>query len=624
MLMSARPVTVQQVTPQFRARLDLIQVDVSVIDKDHQPVRGLTADDFTVLESGTKQTIEAFVPIDLPEEPPRAPGWMRDVAPDVIANTGVDEDRLIVIVLDDYSEDVAHDSWAQRSVKQIGHGIVDRLGPRDLAAVVHTVASRSNQEFTHDHERLSAAIDRFNPSAVLPEFAALSVLERVCEVLGSVPQRRKVMVWVSSGATPPGSNIGSLISLAQRFNVNVYPIDPTGIRVGTTAQPSANNPLSATQAGSASDPIRVPTLADDVARTNNIDRLNNLRSNMFFLANMTGGHFFQLNEFTKSLNQVFRETGSFYLLGYVSSGTQLDDKYRPLEVRVNRKGATVHARTGTMPDLPPAKRQAPVALPAPTLEALAGLVPTRGVPLSITAVPFAVDASVKGAKAAVAITLGLPAPTEGTDDLDVLIKAFTFDGTLRETRTFKARVDSRAAAVGPNRQVQIVDRIELDPGRYQLRASATSAIRNASGSVYSDLDVPDFSVPLSMSGVALSDPGNTAVVSQAAEGRLPQTVSMTTRAFKGQAQGSVEIYQGAAARQLLPVAVAVSIRDDREAVVSKQVETIDPMKFEVSRRVNYRFDVPVTKLEPGEYLLTIDVKAGQASTKRDVRFSVTR
>ena len=38
--------------PTFRTGVDAVQLDVSVLDKDRRPVRGLTAADFTVLEDG--------------------------------------------------------------------------------------------------------------------------------------------------------------------------------------------------------------------------------------------------------------------------------------------------------------------------------------------------------------------------------------------------------------------------------------------------------------------------------------------------------------------------------------------------------------------------------------------
>ena len=87
---------------------------------------------------------------------------MRDVAPDVTSNTGVEDERLVVIVMDDFSDDVSNELFAVRSSKEIGRGVVERLGPHDLAAVVFTVGSEHNQEFTHDRQRLLAAVDEFN------------------------------------------------------------------------------------------------------------------------------------------------------------------------------------------------------------------------------------------------------------------------------------------------------------------------------------------------------------------------------------------------------------------------------------------------------------------------------
>ena len=47
-----------QQPPVFRAAADIVQIDVSVLDRDRQPVHGLTAADFTVLDGGIEQPVE--------------------------------------------------------------------------------------------------------------------------------------------------------------------------------------------------------------------------------------------------------------------------------------------------------------------------------------------------------------------------------------------------------------------------------------------------------------------------------------------------------------------------------------------------------------------------------------
>jgi hypothetical protein len=37
---------------------------------------------------------------------------------------------------------------------------------------------------------------------------------------------------------------------------------------------------------------------------------------------------------------------------------------------------------------------------------------------------------------------------------------------------------------------------------------------------------------------------------------------------------------------------------------------------------DYRFDVPVSGLEPGEYLLSVDVAAGDRNAQRAIRFTM--
>jgi VWFA-related protein len=146
--------------PTFRTGVDIVQVDVSVLDKDRQPVRGLTQSDFTVLEDGKPRPIVAFVPVELAEASQGQPSalWMRDVAPDVTTNRARPEGRLVVIMFD----------WSirfedQLLAKKIARAAVDQLGPDDLAAVLFTSPFGNGgvpQNFTADRTRLLAAINQ--------------------------------------------------------------------------------------------------------------------------------------------------------------------------------------------------------------------------------------------------------------------------------------------------------------------------------------------------------------------------------------------------------------------------------------------------------------------------------
>lgn len=65
----------QSPTPQttFRGGVDLVQLDVSVLDRDRRPVQGLTPGDFIVRIDGRQLPVVAFKAVDLPPMPaPRA------------------------------------------------------------------------------------------------------------------------------------------------------------------------------------------------------------------------------------------------------------------------------------------------------------------------------------------------------------------------------------------------------------------------------------------------------------------------------------------------------------------------------------------------------------------------
>src|SRR6187551_447040 len=92
--------TLAQQRPVFRSGVDLVHLDVSVLDKDRRPVRGLTRADFTIFENKQPQEVALFEPVEVPGPEAPSAAWMRDVTPDTTTNEAP-VTRLWLVVVDD-------------------------------------------------------------------------------------------------------------------------------------------------------------------------------------------------------------------------------------------------------------------------------------------------------------------------------------------------------------------------------------------------------------------------------------------------------------------------------------------------------------------------------------------
>jgi len=616
---------------RFLSRADVVVVDVSVLDRARQPVRDLTASDFTIVEDGRPQAVEYFRHIDLPEPPVPPATWMRDVAPDLARNEEISERRLVVILMDDAM--IPFDVQMTSSARQIARDVVDRLGPKDLAAVVFTRDNRRTQNFTRDRARLLASIDAFESGGYEPVpggerspqpffLDAMHTLFRAVESLAAIPERRKAVVYISTGIpllidTPDVSRTDhpylnwlarQMLTRAQRSGVNIYTVDPGGLD-GIRGYMLRRNRRPETFIIEQIE--RSPTFYRDFLQS---------------IADNTGGRaFINTNEFTSRIGQIFRETGSFYLLGYRSPNPRADGRFRRLQVRVNRSGVTVNARRGYYAP-PPPELAARMGAPPNTDTALAGLVPKTDLPLELITLPIAVPGR---SEAAVILTVGLRAPAArgdtpiAGDAVDLLLRAFTPEGDDRGSTRLAVKVapdQSLSGEVG----YEVLGRLDLRPGRYELRASAASEAWAESGSVYGYLDVPDFArEPVSLSGVAIGVTpariaGNAPVIAD-----LLPFVPTTQRTFTRSdgVTAYVRVYQGGSSA---PAAVSLAARvvDGHDRLVADMPATLSAGRFAASRSHDFQYEIQAASLAAGPHLLTIEVSIGRHRARRDVRFEI--
>jgi len=633
--------------PQFRAAVDLVHLDVSVLDRDRRPVRGLRAEDFTIVENGQPQAVTTFAAVDLPDPEPVTTTWMREIVPDVRRNDEVADRRLVLLVMDDAT--IPFDQVMVKSARQIARTVIDRLGPNDLTAVVFTRDNRNAQDFTSDRARLLAAIERFEAGsrtvglprdgamlAIAEEPLFLSSVETLAsaaELLAAIPQRRKALIYVSVGvpvdletaAAPAvpgisGSGGGSIalagmhsrlidrlnnvFRKAQLANVNIYPVDPAGLG-GMEAHIETQRFMGRA----------VPAY----------ERANNYLDFLEGVAENTGGQAFtNTNEFETGVERIFAENGSYYLLGFNPADPRADGRFRRLEVRVNRPGLTVRSRAGyygaAAPDDKPGKATA-----SPLDLAVAGLLPKADVPLQLVAAPFATTGR---REAGVAIVLSvrqaMPArAVRSVEDVDLRIDAFSPEGAPRGSERLKTQVVLRPGRA-EDVTYEVLSRLDLEPGRYQLRIAAHIGAQARTGSIYYDLEVPDFGkTPLAMSGMVLgAEPAGPTTPPDRLKALLPfMPTARREFFFADRVTAFARIYQGGRA----PTSAArltARITDERGRVVHEHNTDLAPTAFGTTRAADFLWPVPMQALASGQYLLTLEAVQGDDSVRRDVRFVV--
>jgi VWFA-related protein len=666
--------------PVFRSGVDLIHLDVSVLDSNRRPIRGLTAADFTVLEDGRPQKIVAFSAIDVPAPPPRTEAsTLRDIPDDVRSNDEIrtPEGRLFVILLDDAL--IPYDPAFIQNAKTIAQRVVDQISPADRVAVVFSAGSRGTQNFTNDRSRLMRAIDTLNPNYamytlgwetvgppspgrggipaipvidadVLYRAGSMRTLRSVAETLIAAPQRRKILLFVSPGITADpasastptlaGQRNGPTMALKeanaslvkempelfrrmQLANVTIYPVDPCGLggleqyvlRVasGISALRYATGPLPSDYDWVA--PLQPPP-PSDLAR-----HLATLGTDFVLAAaSNTGGRaIVNTNDFAPGIDRIFEENSQFYLIGYASATRHRPGSLHRLQVRVNRPDVEVRTRNGfATPEAESTAKNAPTA----TDRAMSPPTASGHLPMQVALAPFATaDGPV------VAIVLGLMQPAverRTIEYFELQTAAFTPDGQRRGSQRQTGGVTLGPTPTGAPARYEFLSTFALPPGRYELRLAAERLSDRTTGSVYADVEVPDFEKdPLSLSGVFVEAIPAISAAPKTAFAGLSPIVPTANREFQTSDRVAVfgRIYQGAG-EPLSPVTVTYRIASDSDARVDEESRVLAVDRFGADRGADLRRTLPVSTLVPGEYALIIEAARGSTRVSRSVRFTL--
>lgn len=269
--------------------IDLVTVDVVVVDKQGQPVHGLTQKDFTLKEDGKSLEVVTF----------------QDVSPATDADDY--QPRSLTIFLDD----AVASSGITEGVRTLSRGVLQFANPKDEASVVRL--NKPRDEPFGDRRLAEERIAGFRAGAYpfIGYNTQRDALHRIADVANQLApgsQGRKILLCIGSTVVcnidePTRSSASNLwdpwmsaMSAAARANLSVYAIVP--------GRPN----------------FRKGGLVD-----------------------LTGGTLFPAAyDVGPAVERILRDAANYYVLGYWPSG-KLKDLYS-IDVKVNRSGLTVQAR----------------------------------------------------------------------------------------------------------------------------------------------------------------------------------------------------------------------------------------------------------------------------------------
>ncbi|PYR24787.1 MAG: VWA domain-containing protein, partial [Acidobacteria bacterium] len=325
----------------------------------------------------------------------------------------------------------------------------------------------------------------------------LRALKTLAEALRPI-QQKKAIIYFSSGMQRSGTDnqveLRAAVNAAVRANVAIYPVDARGLQTvvpGGAASRGSRGGLAAFTGS---------------AVAGQFGELAGQQETLTSLASDTGGTAFtDTNDFGEAFAKVERDISSYYILGFSSTNTNKDGRFRRLTVRVRtRSNLRVEAKQGYYADRDfahTARSDREILLQ----EQLGTPIPATDVPVFVTAGWFRLAPD----KYYVPIALAVPgsAVPASTDKVTLDVAGFVRDergapvGRIRDTLTVPpASADGLAA-----RQVLYETGVTLPPGRFSIKIVVRENAGGRMGTFEAPVLVPELKqAPVKVSSVVLS------------------------------------------------------------------------------------------------------------------------
>jgi VWFA-related protein len=354
-------------TSTIHVQTQLVALDVTVATRDGKVVTDLKSSDFTILENGVPQVIQAIEPPSLHTTPSN-----------VEINSTADLDKLgsaavTVLVLDELNGTFEENGYSRYSIQRYLEAQPARLQEATALMVETNSGFRLLRDFTMDQTALLAALQHH--SSEIPAkrmqggMSGTAAMERVLFTMNSLEQiakatqgyrGRKNVIWV--GNALPGVNTQDMpaedtqiINTTVQRTINIllaahtvlYTIDP---RANSSAQIDEAATIGALGAAGESY-LSDPSKSDPFSAGQNFGIVANISG-----GDAISGH----NDIAKVIRESINTGTNYYTLYYRPStprtSVTADDtaqQFRKLAVHVSRPGLVLSARLGYYDNTPP-------------------------------------------------------------------------------------------------------------------------------------------------------------------------------------------------------------------------------------------------------------------------------
>jgi len=639
----------------FRAKTEIVLVNVTVRDKDENFVRNLKAEDFTVLEDNRPQKVLSF---DLENTDAAASADVAQVkvlgntvaaapTPDKPATSSASfKDRRMVILFFDLSSMEAEE--VERATLSAENYVDKQMARADLVAIVSLGNSLNvDQDFTADKAQLKKVLQAFNSgngqgfeegstgttegtadtgnsfSADDTEFnifntdRRLQALRTVAKQLEHIDQK-KSLIYFSNGMTRTGienqSELRAATNAAVRANMAIYTMDIRGLQAivpGGEAQSASLRGVSAYSGQS---------------MQNAFDSNFSSQETLVTLAGDTGGRaYLDSNDFGKIYKGVQNDTSTYYMLGYHSTNPARDGRYRHITVKLKQPGMKVEYRKGYYAPSD-YKHSNDEDRERQLDEELASDLPSTDLHVYFTASYFRVGDD----RFSIPVSLVVPGseiPFAQKSDQDKATLDIIGVITDEKKRPITDIRDTVKLAVNTNaevrrKNVQYNTRLFLPPGKYHAKFVLRENETGLMGSFETDLNIPDFkNIPLKMSSVVLANQ-----VQPAGKGKNngdplvrdgSEVIPNVTHVFSSGQHLYLyyEVYDPAKpsgqekAAQKSDIKLLTSVAFFQGKAKAYETPLVEAKQINTQNRhaAVFQLDVPLTQLKPGFYTCQVNV-----------------